>query len=384
MTSRPASLYLPYQSVTCGMARWQLMRGVGPEIDQDDLAAQLLEVESSVARCVEPVGDALDIRCGAAAFELRAAAGAVRQVLVLIVDQAAEVEFLRDLLRSADLVLQGAGVVGNDALQRGGQVEGDRDGEDEHHDAACDADLALAAAERADALGDPLACEGEHQQWQRSPDRERHGQDDGVGADGAGSASQHDGGEDRPGARHEQHAKGEAQPEPAAAFTGVELGDAGERLFQDLFELRDDQTDSDQGQGDDACPTDRVLRQVQQGQQCGSGQGDDAETQDQAGNHTVRARRVRDRRPFHDRGRGAATLRGDCRLRLAAGLCAGEEDDGQNGQDARRDAGDQAAEEADECKGQHDWYSEPTAPRISGRRRARAPAGRGRGPDTTA
>ena len=52
--------------------------------------------------------------------------------------------------------------------------------------------------------------------------------------------------------------------------------------------------------------------------------------------------------------------------RRAAGLRAGKEDHRQNRQDARRDAGDQATEEADQRKSEHVRYSLPTERRTGG------------------
>jgi len=300
---------------------------VGPEVDQDNLAAQCLEVDRGIAWGVEPSGDALDIGCGAAAFELRTAVRAVRQLFVLIVDDAAEIELRRDLVGSGDLALQCAGVVGDYSLQRCGQIEGDRDREHEHDGPPDDTDLALTAAEGSDPLGDPLPGEGEDQQRYRGPDRERHGQRNSVDADGSGCAGHHDGGQHRPGAGHEQHPQGKAEAESAPALTGVELRNAGERLFEDLLELRKDQPDTDEGQRDDACPPERVLWQMQKRQQRRPGQGDHTETQDQAANHPIRAQRFREGGLRLDRGRYTAlTWLWRVGPDAAAGLCSGEED----------------------------------------------------------
>jgi hypothetical protein len=79
---------------------------VRPEVDEHDLAALRTEVDGSAARCVQPTGDALDIRCGTATFELRSAVAAVRQLAVLIVDQPAEGELFLNLVGGDDPVLQ--------------------------------------------------------------------------------------------------------------------------------------------------------------------------------------------------------------------------------------------------------------------------------------
>ena len=180
------------------MARWQLMQEYAQKSISTTLPRNDFRSIGRVTGSVEPLGDALEIRCRAAALELGPAVAAVRQLRVLLVDEAAEVQLLADLIVVADLLLQRAGVVGDRALQHRGQVEHQRHGEQDRHDPCGDADLALAVAERGDALGHLLAREREEQQRQRGADGERQRQRHRAEPDRAGGAREDDGREHGP------------------------------------------------------------------------------------------------------------------------------------------------------------------------------------------
>lgn len=114
--------------------------GIGPEIHQDNLSFQLLQVNRLVAGGVEPLLDALDAGCGPARLKDLGIVAAFAQVLVLRVDQAANPQCLLDLAVLRELALQRAGLVGNKALQRRGQVEQQPRGKRDHEHAAAKAD----------------------------------------------------------------------------------------------------------------------------------------------------------------------------------------------------------------------------------------------------
>ena len=97
------------------------------------------------------------------------------------------------------------------------------------------------AAEGADPLGDALTGQREEQQRQGGADRERDRQRDGAQPDGSGGAGDHDGRQNRPGARHIQHTQGQSQAETALALAHLKLWNAGERLLQDLLDAGKDQ-----------------------------------------------------------------------------------------------------------------------------------------------
>ncbi|WP_197502482.1 cytochrome c biogenesis CcdA family protein, partial [Mycobacterium scrofulaceum] len=156
---------------------------VRPEIDQHHLAAQGRKRDRLAAGGVQPTGDALEIGCGAAAFELAAAVAAIRQLRVLLVDDPAEVELLPDLAVGGQLLLQPAGVIGNDPLQDRGNVEHQSHREHDHHDPGRDADLPLPPPKRSDPLSHPMAGQRENQQGQRGAQREGGGQHDGARAE---------------------------------------------------------------------------------------------------------------------------------------------------------------------------------------------------------
>ena len=71
--------------------------GVGPEVDQNDFAAQLIQGDCFIVLGVEPLLNALNVGCSTAALELGSSVGALVEVLVLLVDETAEVELFCDL-----------------------------------------------------------------------------------------------------------------------------------------------------------------------------------------------------------------------------------------------------------------------------------------------
>ena len=148
-----------------------------------------------------------------------------------------------ELSSTADLLLQAAGVVGDGALQHGGQIEHQRHRKQDRHDACGDPDFALAAAEGGDPFGDPAACEREEQQRQGGANRERQRQRDRAQPDGAGGACDDDRGEHWSRARHVEHAEREAESETVAAAAELLLRKLGERLLEQRFEAREDQAE---------------------------------------------------------------------------------------------------------------------------------------------
>ena len=233
-----------------------------------------------------------------------AALGAVRQLGVLLVDQTAQVQVL-DLLFAACLLLQCAGVVGDGALQDGGQVEDERNCQKDRHHACGDADLALAAAEGGDPFGDPAACKGEEQQRQGGANGEGQRQRHRVQPDRAGGSCDDDRCQNRTRARHVQDAERKAEAETVAAAAELLLRKLGERLLEHGFEPREDQSEPDRHQRDQCHPAHGVLGQVQKGEQRRTEQGDDAEAQHQTCDHQIGPQSLRPRRPHL--GRDAAT-----------------------------------------------------------------------------
>ena len=206
--------------------------GVRPEVDEDDLAALGVEGDRLATGCVQPSGDSGDVRCGAAAFELARAVRALVEEPVLVGDDAAEVQGVGDLGGVCNRILQGGGVVGNGALKDGSEVEDEPDGQRDHEDPAGDSDAALVFTERLDAFSHAPTCEGEDQQRQSGSERERDGQDDGVGADLACGSGYGDRREHWSCAGYVDGAECESEDETASAGVDLALRDPRERLFE--------------------------------------------------------------------------------------------------------------------------------------------------------
>ena len=144
------------------------------------------------------------------------------------------------------------------------------------------------AAEGADPFGDPLAGQREEQQRQGGADRERERQRDGV---------------ERRWTPSRRRRRSRRAPVPRTAHTArpvpgpgrnrfcprsFAVGDAGERLFQKLPRTRGKIRPRPIAvSAIEPGPPDRVLRKVQQRQQRGADQGDQAEAEHQAGDHPV-------------------------------------------------------------------------------------------------
>ena len=178
-------------------------------------------------------------------------------------------------------------------------------------------------------------------------------------ADGSGGAGEHDRGEHGPGAWDEQHAECQAQAEAAAALAGVELGDACERLLQEFFE---------RGKMSPTPITVRATMPIHRIASCGR-----CSSESSADPARVTTLKLSTRPAITRNGRSVSDTERLVSIAVAVppapplsasglratGLSAGEEDHRQHRQDAGRDAGDQAAEETDDCEGEHDRYSDP-------------------------
>jgi hypothetical protein len=149
------------------------------------------------ARRVEPLGDAGD---GGRRPTLLQPIGALGAVGQLAPGRAVQVQLAPDVVRP-DAFLHRRRVVGDGALQRGGQVEDQRHGQHDHRRSAGDPDDALATAKCRDTLGNLATGQREHQQRQRGADRERRGQHEDRQAERCGAAGDHDGGQHRSRAR---------------------------------------------------------------------------------------------------------------------------------------------------------------------------------------
>ena len=302
---------------------------------------------------------------------LRAAASALREV-------GAGLDFLFGLARA---VLAGAlgarlergRVVGDHALQSHRGVRRDTQRERDHGDARRNAQGTLARLQ--EARRHPGTRDRDDHQRDRHANREGDGQADDVPRDLPGARGHDDRGQHRTCARHERRAQNEAEAE-APAVTRRTRRQACERALQDLHDLRNDHADTDGQQQDDARPADQRLRQVQQAQQRRTRDRDQHERGHQAQDDEHRAARHRlaalccdscllwrfaaqiharsetEERRVHARLRfvrgcgragGPGLVRGGRGVAPARGT---QEERGQDREDARGDARDEAAEKA--------------------------------------
>ncbi len=187
------------------------------------------------------------------------------------------------------------------------------------------------------------------------------------------------------------------EDEPSALGLLPAAGQPGERPLQPLAHRRDDQAQPDQAEDDQADPPQQVLGQAQQAEQPRADQGEDGEAEHQAADHgegsaaatelgpagvsdpgpvrrgrrwSTGARR-RPRRSAPEVGAavpapvgaggaggpggpvGTGGIRGSGRPVLETAGRPGGEDHREHREDARRDSGDQSAEEPDEDQDDH-------------------------------
>ena len=146
MTSKPLSLYARYQPTTCGIARWQLMQEYAQKSMSTTLPRnefRLIGLPSGVfSQAVMPLRSGAGPQFSSAVSPV----AAVRQLRVLVGDDAAEVQLFPDLGGAADLLLQRRGVVRNGALQHRRQIKHQGHRQQDRHYPCGDTDLALATA----------------------------------------------------------------------------------------------------------------------------------------------------------------------------------------------------------------------------------------------
>ena len=135
-------------------------------------------------------------------------------------------------------VAEGCGVVRDIALDQVGEVERQRDGQDDDDDAADRAKYALMTPESPEALAHGATRKREGEQRDRGADGEAQGEADRAEADVTRGASHDDGGQDRPRAGHEDRTEGDPEHEAAAAGVEGALGEPGEGPLQQVTERR--------------------------------------------------------------------------------------------------------------------------------------------------
>ncbi len=220
---------------------------------------QSIEAESNVAGGIEPLGDAVDRR-GCAAVDEGCRTLAAARVL-----PGGEVAFRRvQHVLAACGLLQGRGVVRDEALQHLRKIERECNGESNHHRARHDADCPLVHPERAHPLRNAATRQREHEQWEGSADRERRREQDGFDPDLPGGPSNGDRGEHRTSAGNVDSAEGEPEYEAAAVGGDRALRDPGEGLLEQVLHLRHDEPDADDDEHHEAGPAESILREMQE------------------------------------------------------------------------------------------------------------------------
>ena len=165
-------------------------------------------------------------------------------------------------------------------------------------------------------------------------------------------------GQHRAGARNVQHTQCQTETETIGLLHDPLLRNTGERLFQHLFDTREDQAETDRDQRDQCRPSE--WRPVE-----GAASDSSAEPS------RVTRLKLNTNPAITRYGRDTSRLISTATAPSAVGSGAsggaggaGEEDHRQHRQDARRDAGDQASDETDQCERHHDHYSPPEQVRI--------------------
>ena len=193
-------------------------------------------------RGVQPGGDPGEVRGRAAVHQRGGVRVALGQRGVRLAGQ--RVELLADLGRA----LQRVGVAGNRALQPGEGVERDGHGHDDEDDPAHLAHPGRVPAQRADPARELAARHGDREQRHRGADGERGGEDDRGQAHPVGGPDHGDRGQDRPGARHVQHAEGQAEHEPSGLAARPAGAHPRERALEQRAQRRDEVAEPDQDQ----------------------------------------------------------------------------------------------------------------------------------------
>ncbi len=319
---------------------------VRPEVDQHNLPLKAGDRQRPVARRVEPLLDALERRRLPAVLEHRRILFAAAQLLVLRGHDAAEVERLRHRIRLAQLRLQGIRVIRDETLQRLRNIEEQSESERQHHRTGGDPKPAFVPTKRLHPLGKPTTGKRKSEQRDGRANRERQRQDDRPHPNLARRTGDRDRRKHRTSTRHIDRA--ERDPEHKTTTVGADRRprDERKRLLEHMLHPREDEPGADQDENDGAGPDQEILWEMQDGEQQRADQGERAEAHHEAEDDLVW--------PGVPHLLWGGIRPGDAHE--SRGLhTAGEEDHGQHGKNARRNAGDEAADDPNKCeRKQHD------------------------------
>ena len=219
-----------------------------------------------------------------------------------------------------DVVLEGAGVAGNVALQGAEPVEGDGQSGDTQNDTGHLADSGEVAAQRGPGRRGALGDHRQHEERDGDTQRveERHQERGRACVVVCGRHRNRR--EDRSGAGHEDQPETQAQDEAAPLVGVARRAQPGEGPLNDLADLGDQKAHRQQAEQGDAQPEQQVLGQVEETEQRTGEEDGEAEAHHQPGDDHVGP-------PLARSGRSAG------------------HDDGDDGNDAGRQPGDQSTEE---------------------------------------
>ena len=219
-----------------------------------------------------------------------------------------------------DVVLEGAGVAGNVALQGAEPVEGDGQRGDTKNDTGHLAHSGEMAAQRGPGRRGALGDHRQHEEGDGDAQRveERHQERGHACMMVCGRHRNRR--EDRSGAGHEDQTETQAQDEAASLVGVARRAQPSERPLYDLADLGDQKAHRQQSEQGDAQPEQEVLGQVEKTEQRAGEQDGEAEAHHQPRDDHVGPPLARSRR-------------------------TARHDDGNDGNDAGRQPGDQSTEE---------------------------------------
>ncbi len=239
-----------------------------------------------------------------------------------------------------NVIFERVRVPGNITLEPAEPVEGDgQRGDAEHHarDLAHGGQMAAQGRPRRG----PLGQDRQYEERQGEPKGIEERDQEGAAAYAMVVRGHRDGGEHRAGAGDEDGTKAQAEEKPATLSRIARRAQPGERSLEQLAHSGDHQPDRDGAEQSHPQPEEEVLREVEEAEQGGGEEHRQAEAQDESTDD--------------EEGPGAAGARG-----------SPGHDDREDRDDARRESGDQPAQEGNDDKFTHGrWIPSVAWPRVS-------------------
>ena len=221
--------------------------GIGPEVDQNDLAAELPKREGVA---VDPRRESCELR-SLPEVPQRGARGLLARAPTQLPQLAL------GLVGLLDLALERLRVAGDRRLEVAVDVERDRQRGQRDRDAEPLPDAVRVWPQR---VHRRPAAERDEQHWDRGADGVGEREDDRAGPDILRRADHGDRGQHRPRARNEHEPEARSEQEPAAEVPARPPRQAEKRPLDDLLDLREEQRRRDEEQEPDRDVPQQVLR----------------------------------------------------------------------------------------------------------------------------